>query len=264
MDEDGRSPGAGPHSSDEWPSPFTRSRIAHACRMLVVANVLDGVLGHVSLRLDESHLAIRCRGPNERGLRFSVSEDVHAVGFDGSPVVASDHRAPHELPIHTAILAEHDDVQSVVHAHPQFALLAGLAGIELTPLFGAYNIPAARLADAGIPVYERSVLINDRELAGEMVDAMGHARVCLLRGHGIVAVGGSLEEAVVNAVNLETLCRVAVELSRLGVSPQAIDDTDLRQLPDLGTGFNDGHTFRHLSARLATSERVLGEQPVGE
>lgn len=63
-------------------------------------------------------------------------------------------------------------------------------------------------------------------------------------------------------MNLDVLARTAVELTRLGVAPQAIAVDDFDQLPNLGGGFNDGHTFRHLSALLETSDRALGESPI--
>jgi ribulose-5-phosphate 4-epimerase/fuculose-1-phosphate aldolase len=235
-----------------------RFEVARACRMLVVAGVLGGVLGHVSLRRGADELLIRCRGPRERGLRFSEPEDVHGVGFDGRPPAAAGYRAPHELPIHTAVLEARQDLNAVVHAHSPYALLAGLADLELPAMFGAYDIPAARLAEAEIPVYPRSVLINDAALASELVHAMGSANVCLLRGHGIVAAGADLKGAVVAATNLETLARVAVQLRQLGAAPRRIDDRDLAQLPDLGQGFNDGHSFNHLAALLQVDDRVRG------
>lgn len=238
-----------------------RTEVARACRALVVAGVLGGVLGHVSLRHDERQLLVRCRGPRERGLRFTAPSDVHLVGMDGTPPDSDDHAAPNELPIHTAIMAARPEVRAVVHAHPPFALIAGLADLELPPMFGAYDIPATRLAEAGIPVFPRAALINDEALAGELVTAIGTARACLLRGHGIVTTGTSLAQAVVAAVQLETLARVAVELHRVGTAPSAIEDADLRQLPDLGGGFNDEQFYRYLLAELELAESAVGLSP---
>ena len=96
-----------------------------------------------------------------------------------------------------------------MHAHPPDVVVAGLAGLPLVPLFGSYDIPAARLAAGGIPVYPRSVLIRHAELAAEMLDVMGDRPVCLLRGHGLVTIGHGVEEAVLRAVAVDRLCRTA-------------------------------------------------------
>jgi ribulose-5-phosphate 4-epimerase/fuculose-1-phosphate aldolase len=231
-----------------------RHAIARACRALVAAGVLDGILGHVSVRHVDQQLWVRCRGPEERGLRATLPSDIHLVGLDGSPPLDREYAAPNELPIHTAIMKAHREVQAVVHAHPPYALIAGLAELDLLPLFGAYNIPAMRLAADGIGVYPRAVLVDEDALGLEMVGAMDRARVGLLRGHGIVATGASLEEAVVAAVDLETLCRVTVELHRLGVRAKAIPTSDQDQLPDLGRGFNAGFRYRQLLAELDAEE----------
>ncbi len=46
------------------------------------------------------------------------------------------------------------------------------------PAFGAYNIPAIRLAMDGVPVYRRAVLVRRPELARELNKAMGRSSVC--------------------------------------------------------------------------------------
>jgi ribulose-5-phosphate 4-epimerase/fuculose-1-phosphate aldolase len=226
-----------------------REEIARACRMLVHAHVLDGILGHVSVRHGDG-LLVRCRGPRERGLLASTAEDVHLVGLDGTPPADPVYRAPNELAIHTSILRARQDVGAVVHAHPPFALLAGLARLDLVPLIGAYDIPAMELASSRIPTYPRAVLVDRDELGEELLAAMGTARACLLRGHGVVTVGATLEEAVVTAVTLERLCRVTVELAQLGVTATPISDEDRAQLPDLGADFHVRQTYAFLGAQL--------------
>ncbi len=96
------------------------------------------------------------------------------------------YSVPNELPIHTGLYLARPEVGAVVHAHPRASLLCGLAELELRPVFGAYNIPAARLALDDVPVSPRAALITRADLADELVKAMGAASVCLMRGlrHG--------------------------------------------------------------------------------
>lgn len=232
---------------DESSLESHRAEIAMACRILATQRVLDGVLGHVSLRVDEKHMLLRCRGPAERGLIFSEAHDIGLVDLKGVGLdLPSGYRVPYEHPIHGELYRRRPQVQAVVHAHPTSALLAGLAGLRLRPIFGAYNIPAMHLAQDGIPVYQRPVLISSADLAQELLTAMGTRPVCLLRGHGIVAVGKSLPEAVMNAVNLEGLCQVTVQLAQMGVEAAEVSASDQEELPDLGRSFNDDMAYRHL------------------
>lgn len=227
-----------------------KQTVSDACRVLAEQGVVDGILGHVSVRVDAEHLLVRTRGPYERGLRHTVPDDVRLVDLDGEGELG-DWRVPNELPIHTEVLRARPDVGAVVHAHPPALLLCGLAELPLRPVYGAFDIPGMRLAAEGVPVYPRSVLIRRRDLAQEMLAAMGDRPVCLLRGHGVTVTGASVEEAVVRTIALETLGRVTLELHRVGAeNVPPVSDADLAELPDLGAGFNTGAQWRALVADL--------------
>lgn len=232
-------------------SPELRADVATACRILARRGLVDGILGHVSARVAEDELVVRCRGPEERGLAFTAASDVWRVTLDGAPVDVPDGwRAPNELAIHTQLMRDRPEVGAVVHAHPPAALLAGLAGLPIRPVFGAFNIPAMRLARAGVPVYRRPILITRPELAAEMVAAMDGRSVCILAGHGITAAARTVEEATVIASDLHVLLTVTVELARLGAEPPELTDEDLAELPDLGSEFNTMTAWRALVAEL--------------
>ena len=227
-----------------------RTTVAQACRILAAEGLVEGVLGHVSARAGEDRMLIRCRGAAERGLMFTTEQDVRTADLDGALIGAADgYAVPNELPIHGELLRARPDVNAVVHAHPPAVLLCGLAGLELRPAFGAYNIPAMRMALEGVPVYPRSVLIRRPELAHEMIAAMGDRPVCVLKGHGITVTGASVEEAVVRALNLNALATVTLELARLGARPEPIPAEDAAELPDLGSAFNDLAVWRYHLAK---------------
>ncbi|HEX4981287.1 MAG TPA: class II aldolase/adducin family protein [Ilumatobacteraceae bacterium] len=226
-----------------------REKIALACRILGARRLVDGILGHVSVRVDDASILIRCRGPHERGVARTTAADIRHVDLDGEPLEAMDGwEVPKELPIHTRLLAKRPEMAAVVHAHPPATLIAGLAGLELRAVFGAYNIPAMRLALEGVPVYDRPILVTRDELADEMLAAMGDRRVCILRGHGITVAGESVEQATVTAVDLDELCSITVRLAELGASPPVIAAAELAELPDLGRAFNDVLRFQALAA----------------
>ena len=143
-----------------------RHRVAVACRILAAAGLIEDVLGHVSVRLDDDTVLVRSRGPREAGVRYTEPADVVACSLAGELREETDRSLPNELPIHLACYRDDAGVRAVVHAHPPAVIAADLAGVALVPLVGAYNIPAARLAADGIPVFARSVLINTDALGG--------------------------------------------------------------------------------------------------
>lgn len=225
-----------------------RREIAVGCRVLAHRGLVEHILGHISVRVDESHLLVRCRGPQEAGLRFTEPADVRLVDATSGAVVDDpdgSYRPPGELPIHVSVLAARSDVECVVHAHPPDVVVASLAELALVPLFGAYDIPAMRLALGRIPTHARSVLIRTAELAEEMVTSLGGAPTVVLRGHGLVSTGRTVAEAVLRALHLTTLARITLAVHAVGGTPAAIPDEDIAELPDLGAGFNETTLWRH-------------------
>lgn len=239
------------------------TRVATACRILARAGLVEGILGHVSMRVDAEHLLVRCRGPRERGLLFTEVNDIRLVELDGEGDLG-EYSVPNELALHAETLRARPDVSAVVHAHPRAVVTADLAGVDLEPVVGAFDIPAARLAQRSIPVYPRGVLIRRAELAHEMLAAMGDAPVCVLRGHGLTSVGESLEQAVASALAVDDLARISLEVARCGAKPQALPAADLGELPDLGSGFNDRFTWQFHEMRLRHEGLGLEAAPAGE
>jgi 3,4-dihydroxyphthalate decarboxylase len=231
-----------------------RVKIATACRILAHRGLTQGVLGHVSTRAGDGAVLIRGRTPDDTGLARTTEKHVVRVDYAGNVVddvgSVEGWAPPKELPIHARLLERRHDIAAVVHAHPTEALLCGLADLPLRPVFGAWNIPAFRMALEGIAVYPRSILISRTELADEMIDAMNDNRICLLLGHGITVAGDTIEQATVAAVNFTQLCAITVELARLGVDVPNVPEADIAELPDLGSGFNDLMAWNALVADL--------------
>ncbi|HCS56170.1 MAG TPA: aldolase, partial [Gordonia polyisoprenivorans] len=137
-----------------------------------------------------------------------------------------------------------------VHAHPPSVVAADLADIEIRPIVGAYDIPGSALARDGVPVYPRSVLIRRTDLAAEMVAHLGDKSVVLLRGHGLTAVGRSVEEAVLRAISINSIAALSLDIRQAGGVLTDIADADVAELPDLGGSLNTSTAWRHEVASL--------------
>lgn len=231
-----------------------RTSIAQACRVLAARGLSDGILGHVSLRVDEGRLLVRCRGPAERGLASTTAADVRLVDLDGNAGAPGEldggYAPPNELPLHTEVLRRRPDVDAVVHAHPPDVVAADLAGIAIRPIVGAFDIPGTRLAAGGVPVHPRGVLIRDRRLAAEMVESMGQRPVVVLRAHGLTSAAAGVEQAVLQAIAVDGLARLSLRVVSAGGTLADLPEADMAELPDLGAGFNTDTAWRHELANL--------------
>lgn len=240
-----------------------RHELAVACRVMAHRGLVENVLGHVSLRVDDQHVLVRCRGPLESGLAFTVPNDIRLVNSQSGQIVDDDsggYSPPSELPIHLGVLAARSDVACVVHAHPPKVVVASITDSPMVPLIGAYDIPACRLAHDGIAVHPRSVLIRNSTLAAGMVRSLGSAAALVLTGHGLVTVGTSVPQAVLRALAVNTLAEFTLAVRAVGAQPTPIAEADFAELPDLGSGFNEQTLWRHHVTALDAAGKGLSAQ----
>ena len=232
-----------------------RASVAQGCRVAAARGLVDGILGHLSMRIDDERLLVRCRSDSDAGVAFTRPTDIRLVRFDGSAGADGEldgYRVPNELPIHTETMLADSRHRAVAHLHPPAVVAADLAGIEIRPIYGAYDIPGAWLAREGVPVYERAVLIRDSALGKEMVAAMRGRPVVICRGHGITSAAETVQQAVLQAISLDALARMSLRVREAGGTLRDIDDSDWEHLPDLGPGFTAEAARRHEVARLGT------------
>ncbi|MUM16823.1 class II aldolase/adducin family protein [Mycobacterium sp. CBMA271] len=230
-----------------------RALVAEGCRVAAHRGLVDGILGHISLRVDEDRLLVRCRSEADTGVAFTTATDIRLVCFDGSAAATGEldgYRVPNELPIHTETLLANAHRRAVVHVHPPATVAADLAGVPVLPIYGAYDIPGAWLARGGVPVYERAVLIRTTLLAREMVAALGERPLVICRGHGIVSAASTVAEAVLQALSLERLSEMSLRVVSAGGRPRALADEDWDDLPDLGPAFTAEAAWRYEIASL--------------
>jgi ribulose-5-phosphate 4-epimerase/fuculose-1-phosphate aldolase len=234
-----------------------QEKVAVSCRILAMEGLVEGILGHVSARIPETdEMWIRCRSRDEQGVRYTTADAIRRVDFDGrGPLIGERYQVPNELPIHGEIYKKRAEVGCVIHAHPREALICAIADLELRPIFGAFNIPAMRMALDGVPVFPRSYLVRRAELAAPLIETMGSKHICLMRGHGITVTGASVEEATVRALNFDALATITLQVAQTGRSAPKISRADIKELPDLGSTFNDIWVWRYYARKLDDEDR---------
>src|SRR5579872_4677268 len=136
--------------------------VAKACRVAGKMNLTHAALGHVSCRLgDSDRMLIKGKGPAEVGLRYTSPNDILTVDFDAEKVSgAADLQPPSESFLHIWLYKANPEVRSVIHMHPEHAVLLTICDKPIIPIYGAYG-GGARLAIEGVPTFHGSVTIHD-------------------------------------------------------------------------------------------------------
>lgn len=229
-----------PDSNDDL-----RFRVAASCRILGMLGMVNESTGHVSARIPGTdEMLIRCRGGNEEGIMFTGIHNVRRTDFDGQgPHVGDTHASPNETPIHGEIYRAHPEVGAVVHAHPYYALLCGVTGIDYQPVFGGYDPSALSIVLKGVPVYPTAKTVTDKAQAANMLKVMGDRDVVLMRGHGISVTGPTVEAATTLAIKFDRLSRIMWDIALSGRAPIRLSDDDLgrydRSQPRARGGWRD-------------------------
>ena len=181
--------------------------LAAASRILAAHGVVDS-FGHVSLRHPERagrYLMSRAVAP-----ALVTPDDIMEYDLDSNPVNADGRSSFLERFIHGEIYKARPDIQSVVHSHSPSVIPFGLVRVPLEAMF--HN--AAFIAK-GVPVFDirekfgaTDMLVSSREKGAALASVLGSKDVVLMRAHGSVACGGTLQRAVFRAVYTEVNARI--------------------------------------------------------
>ena len=205
-------------------------RVALACRVLGKLDATHGSFGHVSVRTGPNSMLIKGKGPGEVSLRDTTASDVIAVSFDVRKLDGRhDLRPPSESFLHAWIYRLRPEVESVIHMHPESALLLTVCGIGIAPIYGAYG-QGARLASEGVPTYGSSLTIRNHERGEAFAKFMGEHRACLMHGHGVATTGASIEDAAVTTMALKELTDVTYAAHLTGRVPVPLPEDELAEI----------------------------------
>jgi ribulose-5-phosphate 4-epimerase/fuculose-1-phosphate aldolase len=200
--------------------------LALACRVLGAYEMTDGAHGHVSYRMEDDTMLIKGKGPGQVGLRYTRARDIVRVNWDADMVDGPDDlQPPSESFLHIWVYKMRPEVMSVVHVHPEHAVLLSITGKEIVPAYGPFR-PGDNFAREGVPIYPDARTIATPEQGEDFAETMGNKNVAIMVGHGIASAGTGIEQSTMNALALETLCRTMVKAYQIG-TPQRLPDETL-------------------------------------
>ena len=194
--------------------PALLGDLVAANRILAAHNVLDGY-GHVSLRhpANPDHFLLsRSLAPASVCLA-----DIMEFASDCEPVAGESRGAYLERYIHGEIYRARHDVMAIVHSHSPSVIPFGLSQTKMQAVFHM----SAFLAQ-GVPIYDvrehfgdTDLLVSSRAMGAKLAQVLADKPMALMRGHGNVAVGRSIPEAVYRAIYTEVNAQMQLQAQAL-------------------------------------------------
>jgi L-fuculose-phosphate aldolase len=163
-------------------------------------------------------------------------DDVPVMSMKGEIVEAGKRaKASTEYLMHIKAYETRDDISSVIHTHSEYATVFAVRGEPIKPVvFEAFFYGVRTIvAEYGRPGTAR--------LAESVTDPLRDADVCLLKNHGVLVVGGTIEETLLKAQYVEDVAKLYYLSVCLGNNEPDVIPAEEFELYKRETGLNFGY-----------------------
>ncbi len=198
--------------------------ISAGIRMLS-EGVTIGTWGNISVRdRDTGKIYITPSGMPYNTLK---EEDICVLNENGD-MIEGFRKPSIETGAHLAVYRARPDALAIVHTHPVYSTAFSSAG-EGIPLF---LDEAAQILMEPVQVADYALPGSD-ELAANCVKALGsRGMACLMKSHGALCVGDTLDRAFLVSSVLEATARILWIQRSMGLQYDPISESDIRAMQD--------------------------------
>ena len=195
-----------------------------AGKVLVAEGQDDFTRGHMSMRHPDNAGLFYMKA-HSIGLDEITLENILTIDLEGN-VVAGTARRHSEVYIHSEIFKARPDINCVIHTHPAYSVALSAANRPLRAL----SQPSA-LFYKNIGIYTDTInLIRTHDMGRGVAKALGPHRAVLLKNHGVVVTGASIEETVIGVIMLENAAQIQMIAEAAGECAPEFPEADIRKL----------------------------------
>lgn len=189
-----------------------KERLAAGFRLFSKAGFDEGVAGHITARDPEW---TDCFWVNPFGMHFSMitASDLILVDHDGQVVQGSAPVNAAAFAIHSQVHAARPDVVAAAHTHSVYGKAFSSLGIRL----GALTQDACAFYEDHGLLEEFTGVVLDVEEGKKVAHAIGETKAAILRNHGLITVGHTVDSAVFWFMTMERSCQAQLAAMAAGV-----------------------------------------------
>jgi L-fuculose-phosphate aldolase len=227
-----------------------KRQLITAGKVLVAEGQDDFTRGHIAVRVPGEPKLFFMK-PHSIGLDEITMQNILTIDLEGA-VVAGTARRHSEVYIHSEIFKVRPDVNCVIHTHPTYSVALSATGRPIK----AYSQPGAMFAGE-VGVYTDTItLIRTPAMGAGVAKALGQHRAVLLRNHGVVVTGKTIEEAVIGTIMLENAATIQLLTEAAGEpGPEFPPDDVAKFKQEIGQPEQFRINFDYLARRVARRER---------
>jgi ribulose-5-phosphate 4-epimerase/fuculose-1-phosphate aldolase len=233
---------------------YRKQRLAAAFRLFSKFGFDEGVAGHITARDPErlDHFWVNPFGMHFGHIRAS---DLILVNHEGTVVEGDKPVNIAAFAIHSQIHAARPDAVAAAHTHSIYGKSWSTLGRTLDPLT---QDVCAFFEDHDIFDDYTGVVI-DIEEGKRIAHALGENKACILRNHGLLTVGHSVDEAAWWFITMERSCHAQL-LAEAAGTPVLID-AEMARLTrgQVGSHMAGWFSFQPLFDRIVREEPDLLE-----
>lgn len=222
-----------------------KQKLILAGKVLVQEGQDDFTRGHISFRLPDEPGRFFMK-PHSIGLDEITMANILTIDLEGN-VLAGTARRHSEVYIHSEIFKVRPDINCVIHTHPTYSIALSATGRPLK----CYSQPGAMFFEA-LGAYDDTInLIRSHAMGAGVARALGRGRGVLLKNHGVVVTGASIEEAVIGTIMLENGAMVQLLAEAAGDPAPEFPREDIEKLKhDISRPEQFAINFDYLVRRL--------------
>jgi ribulose-5-phosphate 4-epimerase/fuculose-1-phosphate aldolase len=244
-----------PHQPPTFSSPqeertHIKQRMAAAFRLFDRFGFNEGVAGHLTARDPER---ADCFWVNPFGMSFGQirASDLILVDHEGE-VVEGDwpvNRAA--FAIHSQVHQARPDITSAAHTHSMYGRAFSTLGIKLDPI----TQDSCAFFEAHGLFDDYTGVVVDTEEGKRIAHALGEHKAAILRNHGLLTVGTTVDSAAWWYITMERTCQVQLQAMAAG-TPVLIDEECARI-----TATQVGHELAGWFSFQPLYDKIVAEQP---
>lgn len=172
-----------------------RKQIVEYGKKLTETGLVQGTWGNLSVRLDNTWMLCTPSGMDYEGLKPEdiVKVNMETLEYEGNLKPTS------EKDFHAGIYQNRTDVNAIIHTHSRYACVFASCGLSFTTT-SEDVIECAAYGPSGTGILSKNVQ-----------NAIGNNKGCLMKNHGMVAVGADLEDAFHTARSIENAAKARIQ-----------------------------------------------------